>query len=284
MKPFSLVMIIVLVTAGCATSIPVVLTKPASVNLMGARSLGVLSFSLPPETTDLTRIVAAYGDLQILKALEGAQYFTIQPSGVTPEILIQPVVVALSSNVFDLSGTDSSSGSSYMLYENLVTVKVRYDVILTQGNTTVLSRTLTDQRQLSGSQEQAVVPTERVMKELLLKQIQTFLKLVAPYTVNDLLTLASDELKDPRMVECRILAVNGEYVKALALYTLVYTDSKNFAAGFNGALMKQVLGDLEGAVKDMDDLSKTTSNPQAIQEYKKMAKALQDLKRSQSQY
>jgi hypothetical protein len=59
---------------------------------------------------------------------------------------------------------------------------------------------------------------------------------------------------------------NGDYRGALAVYNRIYASTSSFAAGYNAAIVTELLGDLPGAITLMRRLAAETGNPRASSE------------------
>jgi hypothetical protein len=99
---------------------------------------------------------------------------------------------------------------------------------------------------------------------------------LAAHSVMERRVLAKDATKDPRMKEAEELVKGGSYKDALAAYQAVYAGNGNFAAGYNAALMIEILGDLPGAIDAMSVLASASGNPKAANELNRMRRSLAD--------
>jgi hypothetical protein len=102
---------------------------------------------------------------------------------------------------------------------------------------------------------------------------------IAPRVVTERRALEPDRARDPRMKQAALSVKDGSYADALGLYDRVYSETGNYAAGFNGAIVAELMGDYEGAVAKMDSLFESTGAASAGKELERMRKAAADADR-----
>jgi hypothetical protein len=109
-----------------------------------------------------------------------------------------------------------------------------------------------------------------VYREIVDSFIPQMMKQLAPYTVRESRKLMKDKSKDPLMESARQYAKNGVYGRALELYLEAWDSSRNPAAGFNGAIMYEVTGDIDAAVSLMKDVVDRYPEKKIIREYNRL--------------
>ncbi len=65
-------------------------------------------------------------------------------------------------------------------------------------------------------------------------------------------------------------------MRALDLFSRIYAETDNFAAGYNAAVLTKILGDLAAAIDLMDALYSSSGNPKAAKEKERMLRTLAD--------
>jgi hypothetical protein len=96
---------------------------------------------------------------------------------------------------------------------------------------------------------------------------------IAPRVVTEHRALEPDRAKDPRMKLAARSVKDGSYADALGLYDQVYSETGNYAAGFNRAIVAELTGEYEEAIAKMDSLFMSTGAPAAGKELERMRKA-----------
>jgi len=90
---------------------------------------------------------------------------------------------------------------------------------------------------------------------------------IAPWKETVHLTIEKETSRDKtvktRMKEAEALVKARRYAEALEVYDQVYQDTGSFAAGYNAAFMREVVGDLNGAIALMSGLA-ADGNPRAL--------------------
>lgn len=304
--------------AGCATSIPVKMLKPAEIDLGGAKTIAVLPFSFPSQVETpglgpyeaalyrlwysdhrekaLERNIARYIESQLGTKLLESDFFTVVRADdlrstvskddtskkIGSEIVVTGRITTLSSNIKD-SSYQTKEGKYVENYEISVMLEVRYDVLRTADNSLIISKNLRASRSRTGKYNEMRQAEESIAKDLVVEQIPQVVRALAPYTVTEYRTLAADETKDPRMEQADKLVKDGFYQKAHELYAKIYAEKKNFAAGYNAAIMLEILGDLDKAIVSMKALADESLNPKALQEQKRMETTAAETKRAATQ-
>jgi hypothetical protein len=106
---------------------------------------------------------------------------------------------------------------------------------------------------------------------------RNFKRYVAPWSVSERRTFEEDTMKDKRMKQAKALVKEGSYRTAYSLYTTIYNETYNFAAGYNAALCAEILGDLSSAARQMQELWETTGNMKAQTAVARLQSSLSDI-------
>lgn len=110
-----------------------------------------------------------------------------------------------------------------------------------------------------------------VIKYDIEKEAKKIMKRIQPYEILKSITLIDDHLKRDDLKMARELAEDGLYEEACIRFEDIYKSEKIFEAGYNAALLYEVLGDLNTAKKLMTEVLNVTDDPRA-------SKALSDIK------
>jgi hypothetical protein len=101
---------------------------------------------------------------------------------------------------------------------------------------------------------------------------------VAPWSIEEKRALMDETSKNKelkqRMKDAQALVKEGSYKSAFNAYVRIYEDTESLAAGYNAAIMTEILGDLPGAIERMWLLEEVTGNPKATAELARMRQTL----------
>lgn len=119
-----------------------------------------------------------------------------------------------------------------------------------------------------------------LLRSIVDEQLANLERDVAPYTARETRTLMQEPSKDKvlqtQMKDIYKQVQQGNYRYALQTYLEVYAGRRNFAAGYNAAILYEVAGDLAEAIALMQSVAAETGNPKAASEAERLRKALRD--------
>jgi hypothetical protein len=298
---FLLVTTLSLFVFGCATSVPIQVTRPAELDLGKAGSISVLPFGLSSEDNarnmTLSEIILARwlgvlgrvdkNEAAIAKEIEvgitsgllEAEFMDVVPSSRVQTFLENPrgdppVDVYLTGEITSFSNEVSIREGRRVVnkvettvteYTRSVQMEVLYQVIDARTNAVVAYKTKDFNRStLPQVDPDRVDSAESVMSSEIERFVQQILRELQPYEVTRYLTLAADETKDPAMEAADRLVKDGFIQRAVEEYGAIYARKNNFAAGYNEALLMQALGDLEGSLVKMKALADAFADRRAL--------------------
>lgn len=90
------------------------------------------------------------------------------------------------------------------------------------------------------------------------------LREIQPYTITKSIKLLKDKTKNPDMKNADKLAAEFYLQESYDEYLKIYNSTGLFEAGYNAALLKEVMGDLYGAKKILEELYNKTSDERAL--------------------
>ncbi len=330
--------LLIILLAGCSTTVAFDVLRPAEVNMADYRKLAVFDYE-PYKLSDenfagklifnyvfgshkiatsgyrifLDDEIADYLTKCTIRALNDTDYFTI-----IPQEQIRPSRAA----------STSSSATDRMLYENFgidaaivgsvedmdyfeqieereITVpdgSTQTETFFVQGVELGISYTVIDLKRgtiittdyLSGRDSQSTLikdpdsfsapllgPLYRGIARGFESKIS---KRLAPYHVREYRTIKKDKTKDPRSDSAKKFIKDNLYKKALNLYLEMWCDSENFSAGFNAAIVYEVLGQFDSAISMMKDVYDSTGSPDAYKEYQRLIDVKKEYQRAAAQY
>jgi hypothetical protein len=310
---FPLFALIALACSSCATSIPVLVRKPAEIDLTGIRRIAVLPFGYggqdearsPLEAalfrfsgryhyrSDLERRVAteiANGMNDILlgsrsfSVISGTELVSRSRSGAMSSDLVDAYVTG---DVGLLSVTDKDGYKDSVDKDGVVVSKYyvdrgvelefTYRVIRASDGAILGQMRKSGRASDSGSAE--VKSEFALAKKIIDEVLPSVAKEIAPYSVTEYRTLEADKTKDQRMKDADDLVKKGRYEAALAVYEEVFAENGNFAAGYDAAIVTEILGDPDGAILLMDGLAARTGASKAASELARMRRTKADAER-----
>ncbi len=112
----------------------------------------------------------------------------------------------------------------------------------------------------------------------------TISRQLAPYYVREYRSLKDDKTKDPRSEIAEEYIKNSQYDQALDIYLDLWYSSRNMAAGFNAAIIFEVLGQFDSAIGIMEEVHGQTHNPDAYTELLRLQKVKDEYTKAASQY
>jgi curli biogenesis system outer membrane secretion channel CsgG len=336
MKKVTKILLILLAFAfilSCRTAVSVTVTKPAEVNMSGARNIAVFDFTYPIEsrsinldTDDLLSLIIAsaldiedssgevtlqekmgnYMTSQLVSGLVETDYFTVY----TPNDVSQALIGADSSSlgmtdVGLLLGADAivvgsiddmQWGDEQYIKERKVynkktkktrivrdrrikrTIEIAVTYRVVNAETGNVIATESDRKTSSDDElkenEDRLNSFESMFQGQINNMIKAITRKLAPYKVRETRFLKKDKLKDPRMENADNFVKGQIYDKALNIYLEVWDDSQNIAAGFNAAIMKEVMGDLEGAKEMMGIVMELYPDSEVMSQYNRLDHAI----------
>ena len=317
---------------GCATRVPVTVTKPAEVNMASMRKIAVLDFSVTQQKYDLTgedlielaldklfdfpigeratyREVEEYATERFILGLVSTNYFhvvsgtavraSIDPTGTSSasvqeigkEIDAQGIVTG---EIYRMTVDDDeftrieeyTDPETATVYEEeiprirrTITLGLAYHVFNTESGVLYASRSFEASLQDEAEEEDDLRESEEMYKEIIDSFIPKMMRQLAPYTVRESRKLMKDKSKDPLMESAKQYAGNGVYDRALELYLKIWDSSGNPAAGYNGAIMYEVTGDIDAAVSLMKEVVDRYPDRKIMREYNRLIGVREEQKR-----
>ncbi|WP_028974161.1 hypothetical protein [Spirochaeta cellobiosiphila] len=306
-KLLGIFLLLSLLVSGCATSIPVKMKRPSPMGLQKFNYVSVIPFEYDEENTK--SIIEGKGFLEkILSALSGSQnnedyseltklltqelgnnvansgFFSYIPfETLNEESKRDQIEVYISGKITSIEDRDIESKESETYTDDqgveqtrMVSYTTRSSVIQVNyyiiDNDNVIISSKTSEATVESKEEHSIdlKSFEKLHKEAIEELVEIISDNLLPENYTAYRTLAKDKMKDERMEQAKEYVENGFYKDALVLYQLIYSDTGNFAAGYNGAILTEVLGDIDKAMEDMEALARSTMNKKAVNELKRM--------------
>ncbi|HAJ80246.1 MAG TPA: hypothetical protein DCO75_10805 [Fibrobacteres bacterium] len=166
-----------------------------------------------------------------------------------------------------------------------VSVRMSYRVIETETGSLLATKTLegkTQQVVMEGERRDLHSP-EDLGCQVLDKILPSMAKQLAPYKVLQSRILMKDKTKNPEFERALKFLKGNMYQNAYDIFSQIYKTSGNIAAGYNAAITKEAIGDIEGAYNEMNELASKTAEPDVIREVNRLKYAWEEQKKALSQ-
>ena len=305
--------------AGCATSIPVNVQRPAALDLGGAESICVVPFKLQEydDKLSLGGITINFGTIfantkeqkeevevsnfltnQLTSKLAVSDYYKLVDSNIVEAAIKAgtkvPVDIYLTGKIDKFSEDivrerkeyfDENDDSYYVTkYSKVVYLVVTYQVVDSKDNSVISYKTesysrTSDLYDDSDDLPKAVTLIDQELNYL----VEQIYRDIHPYTELKYLQLKSDKSKNPEFEVAEKLAKNGMIKEAQEKFASIYEQTQNYEAGYNAALLMQANGDLENAYNFMKEISNKTADKQSITALKDIQFEIDSAKKLQAQ-
>ncbi|MDC7223038.1 MAG: hypothetical protein PQJ60_04810 [Spirochaetales bacterium] len=302
MKKIVLLTLLALTLFGCATSIPVQMTVPPTMDYEGARTVGVLPFTTWLDDATLSDglgsyyrwyhsrelneevKLASYLSSNVESVLASTDYFTVLSSDqlqkevsqgdLSVEVIVTGKITSILDDYEDTYETATrSDGSTYRK------VTYRRDTQVTVNVNILDAKTLTiiDTKQAVGRAESTAddydsLDTREEVQHRAIDEVMKYITYgLIPKTYTEYRKM--EKLADPK--DPRVETIDG-YIKghfyedAYALYREIYRENNDWAALYNSILLVEVMGAYDRAIEEMTQLAKESANQKAIDQMNRM--------------
>jgi hypothetical protein len=302
LKRALLLTLLALALFSCATSIPVQMTVPPTMDDEGARTVGVLPFSTWLDDANLSSglgsyyrwyhsrklskefKLASYLSSNVESVLASSDYFTVLSSdqlqkevtegNLSVEVIVTGKITSILDDSEDFYETATrSDGSTYKK------IKFRRDSQVTVSVNILDAKTLTiiDTKQATGRAESIADDHDSLdsREELQIRAIDEVMEFITygliPKTYTEYRKMEKlANPKDPRAETIDGYIKGHFYQDAYALYREIYGESNDWAALYNSILLVEVMGAYDRAIEEMTQLAKESANQKAIDQMNRM--------------
>jgi curli biogenesis system outer membrane secretion channel CsgG len=284
----------VLCFAGCATTIPLDVVKPPTLDTSGINRIVIEAFGISNGlysngrqvaqdlTNRITEVVLQTGKFTIV---DSSEYSRIKRSG---ENLANFFDALLTGEITDYAVNNTTrqaektneNGSTYKVTEYNREVKLTFIYRLIRSRDGSVIGQITKSGTTGGfwggwvDKSSDLTPPRDMAKTIINDLSKQIVRDIVPWTIIEKRTLEEDKSKNPLMKDALKRVKEKNYRSALNIYNMVYEDTDNFAAGFNAAILTEVLGDLNGAINIMQRLEAEIGNPKSTVELARMKQSL----------
>jgi hypothetical protein len=154
-----------------------------------------------------------------------------------------------------------------------VELKTQYTVVDVSNGTVIASKRLSGRdssRTYIKDPDNFSAPLLEPMFRNIIRGFQSEIRRhLAPYYVREYRSMMKEK-DNPRFETAEQYIKSSQYAQALDLYTSMWYESGSFAAGYNAAILYEVMGQYDTAIALMRDVYDATGNPEAYEEYQRL--------------
>ncbi|MDR2537176.1 MAG: penicillin-binding protein activator LpoB [Treponema sp.] len=289
---FVLFMFAALGLGACATSIAVQVTKPPNMDTSGIERIAVMPFSTTGYTTldrqvaqeltsAVTEIVLRTGHFTLVDAADVARRQSMRESLVTyvDGIFTGEITSLRVNDSSKLQESKNKDEKPTIIWTREVSLNFVYRISRTRDSSIIAQARKSDWATSSSYDTRDYLEDPFVMAQRLIRyQLSNLARDIAPWTIQERRTLAQETSKDKalkqRMKDAERLVKERSYRSALNAFSAIYAETGSFAAGYNTAIMTEIVDSLPEAITLMQRLANATSNPKATSELARMQRTL----------
>jgi hypothetical protein len=278
----------------CATTASIIVTKPPAWNTSAISRIAVSPFT--SQNSQRERQIAEFLTATAARNIQDTGKFTlIDYTEITRlekagENIADHVDAIFSGRVNRFETKDrsesykESDGKTYYTYYRDVNLEFSY-MLKRTGDGAIIGQAIREDAATSYNSERNGLPAAYdIAKTIAVEQLQYLNRDIAPWQIAETRTFEEDKLKDPRMKQAKIMLKENSFRSAFTVYTNIYKDSLNFAAGFNAALCTEILGNVGEAQDLMRRLWEDTGNPKARTELARLQTVIADIAKVNEEY
>ncbi len=306
-----------LLFTSCATRVNFYVTRPAELDLNGAKTISVLPikpyeyYNMKTDSSVLDFVLstfftnfnsAPYDETRAIeyiqtyleKGLLASPYIEVISASAVQQAVakghINPADVYFTGEVtyfriedyvktekvlVENGNKDTNKKNEYKLVDynyRHVYFDFKYQIIDSSNNRILANDKIRLSKQSGKALKSRDLPSAySLLEDDLYSLVKKLLKDLQPYVVSKSIKLLEDKTKDPEMKYAAQLAKERNIEESYRLYLKIYDRTNLFEAGYNAALLQQVLGNLSKAESMMEDLYEETLDSRAL-------KALTDIR------
>jgi hypothetical protein len=275
----------------CATTVSIMVTKPPAWNTSAISRIAIIPFTSRSDSQ-----VAQFLTVTAAQNIQSTGKFTlIDYSEITRleragENIADHVDAIFSGQVNRMESHDrvetseGYGGKTYRSYYRDVSLEFSY-MLKRAGDGVIIGQTIREGSSTAYESESSKLPAVYdIAKSIATAQLEYLKRDIAPWQNEEKRVFEEDKMKDPRMKTAKVMLKEKSFRSAYTLYTNIYKDSLNFAAGFNAALCTEIVGDIEDAAVLMRQLWEDTGNPKAQMELARMQSVIADAAKVNQEY
>ena len=290
------VLALLLVLAGCATTVSLRVQRVPTMNTAGIRRIAIMPFKAS-DNSYLQHEIAQY--LTVIATSKMVEYSEIERLQRNGESIGNHVDALFTGQILSMSTTDSNRvverkdpESKNIIYETVfdreVDLSFNYSFIRARDGTIIDVITKQGRASDHKSAQGSLNTLSQMGQQIANNRLANLARDVAPYTAIESRSLMNEKSKDKELKNIMKEAVNlvkmGNYKGALDSFLTIYGLYNNYAAAHNAAIMYEALGDSTTAASLMENVINETGNPQAYTSLARLNRNLQEQAMLANQY
>ncbi|MDR2518808.1 MAG: hypothetical protein LBD13_05270 [Spirochaetaceae bacterium] len=296
LRPVPLAALAAMLLQGCAMTVGLHVQRLPTMNTAGIRRITVMPFD-PGNAQDLNREAARFiTALAAAKIMDTNRFTLVDPAEITrlqqqgenienyvDALFIGQVLWVNVKNSFHKEErVNYQTGETYYItvYDREVDLMFNYNFRRARDGS-LLGVVTKQGKQSAQNEKSGDLPAPLTMVQAIASsELAALGQDVAPHTVQETRELMKEAVKDKtlqrRMNEAYKLVRAGNYKQALNEYLALYGQYGSIAAGYNGGILYEVMGDLDEAVSFMEELFYETRSPAVSARLGRLRKAAED--------
>jgi len=222
------------------------------------------------DTAEILRLLGAGSTVNIVNATFPVEGLRDYPGTVDAVIFLNTVSsVQDVSHVEERSRVVNNRAIKYnaTIYDRSATVSITYQIVRTRDGSLIGDGVKTGTSSQYHNEDRSQLPdTATLVARTIERPLAEFIREIVPTQRSIYITLVKEsENKNAKkeMGTAENLVKEGKYAEAATEYGKVYTSYRNFAAGYNQAVLTEAAEGTEAAISLMEALFKETGNPLA---------------------
>ncbi|MDR2417555.1 MAG: hypothetical protein LBD79_00700 [Treponema sp.] len=278
--------------SACATSIAVRVTKLPNMDTSGIERIAVMPFSTTGYTTLDRQVAQELTSAATEIILRTGRFILVDAAEVVRRQSMRESLVAYVDGIFtgeitSLRVNDSSKVQESknkdeeptIIWTREVLLDFVYRISRARDNSVIAQVRKSSQSYSNSYNNRDHLEDPFVMARRLIQyQLSNLARDIAPWTIQERRTLVQETSKDKalkqRMKDAEGLVKEGSYRSALNAFSAIYAETGSFAAGYNMAIMTEIVDSLPEAITLMRGLANAASNPKAVSELARMQQTL----------
>jgi len=274
----------------CSTTVSTTVTRPAELDMHGARTIAVLPFQkyspsgfMSGNSKEKDREECCeYISTELEERLANVEYYTLESStrvkvaiekGRTPpvDVYITGYINRFTDNVTvseHKSKNDDDEEVIEHVYTRDIDMDIVYQIVDSTSNLVLHKNSKSFNASDRAYSRNTLKSTFDLTRPYLDSFVSELLKKIQPYEEKVYFTLLESKSKDPEMKLAMKLADNNQIDAACDKFLSIYEETGDFTAGYNAAILLEAMGDLYEARDIMKYLADETGDKRAVKALK----------------
>lgn len=274
----------------CSTTVSSTVTRPAELDMHGARTIAILPFQeyspsgfLAGNSSEKDRKECCdYISTELEERLADVEYYTLESStrvkvaiekGRTPpvEVYITGYINRFNDKVSvseHKSKNDDDEEIIEYVYTRDIDLDLVYQIVDATSNVVLHKNSKSFNASDRAYSKRTLKPAFDLIRPDLDSFVSDLLKKIQPYEEKVYYTLLESKSKDPEMKLAMKLANNNQIDAACDKFLSIYEETGDFTAGYNAAILLEAMGDLHEARDIMKYLADETADKRALKALK----------------